>query len=59
MQDVVVGQERVVRALASSVKSDRLAHGLLFAGPPGPGPAPGPSKGPSAGATSTTTLSTA
>ncbi len=37
MQDVVVGQDRAVHALTQALKSDRLAHGLLFAGPPGVG----------------------
>lgn len=37
MQDVVVGQDRAVHALEQALKSDRLAHGLLFAGPAGVG----------------------
>lgn len=37
MQDVVVGQDRAVQALLAAVKSDRLAHGLLFSGPAGVG----------------------
>lgn len=37
MQDVVVGQDRAVHALTQALKSDRLAHGLLFAGPAGVG----------------------
>lgn len=36
-QDVVVGQDRVVRALAGALAADRLAHGLLFVGPDGVG----------------------
>ncbi len=37
MQDVVIGQERAVQALSSSMRSDRLPHGMLFSGPVGVG----------------------
>lgn len=36
-QERVIGQDRAVKALSSSMKSDRLAHGLLFSGPVGVG----------------------
>jgi DNA polymerase-3 subunit delta' len=35
--DVVIGQAQAVHALTQAMKSDRLAHGLLFAGPAGVG----------------------
>jgi DNA polymerase-3 subunit delta' len=35
--DVVIGQDRAVAALSAAVRTNRLAHGLLFAGPAGVG----------------------
>ncbi|MDP2341121.1 MAG: DNA polymerase III subunit delta' [Deltaproteobacteria bacterium] len=35
--DVVIGQDRAVAALTAAVRTNRLAHGLLFAGPTGVG----------------------
>ena len=37
VQNVVVGQDRVVASLTSALTTDRLAHGLLFVGPDGVG----------------------
>lgn len=34
---MILGQDRAVRALHAALRSDRLAHGLLFAGPAGVG----------------------
>ena len=33
----IVGQEAVVTTLRNAVRTNRLAHGLLFVGPRGPG----------------------
>jgi DNA polymerase-3 subunit delta' len=37
MSAFLVGQDRVERALTNALGKNRLAHGLLFAGPPGSG----------------------
>src|SRR3954470_2890443 len=37
MADLLVGQDRVVRALTHALEAGRLAHGMLFSGPPGVG----------------------